>query len=286
MYTTIRRDLYHDVQKIFEDVRKAIIPGKVFIAWSIVRVFKRVSPLASDADRIYDIALSEEIDLFSARRSERMRMQRSSDRSLDVAAPVFEVTDLSDEMLMDLVRDQHPEALSILFSRHSKLVYSIALRILHDSGEAEEVVQECFLYVFRKASAFEPSRGSVKVWIVQVAYSRARDRKTHLVRGGFYLRAHIQSGSLDDAQVGEEDIEREVGARLDCDRLRCAFDELTEIQRRTLELYYFDGLDLREISQRLHETFGNVRHHFYRGLERLRKSAIAERLRNHHNAQR
>jgi RNA polymerase sigma-70 factor (ECF subfamily) len=240
--------------------------------------------LASDADRIYDLALSGEIDIFSVRRSERTRLQRASDRSLDIAAPVVEASDLSDEMLMDLVRDQDSEALGILFSRHARLVYSIALRILHDSGEAEEVVQECFLYVFRKASAFEPSRGNAKVWIVQVAYSRARDRKTHLVRRGFYLRPHIQSGGLDDAQVGKEDIEREVGARLDCDRLRCAFDELTEIQRKTLELYYFDGLDLREISQRLHETFGNVRHHFYRGLERLRKSAIAERLRNHHNA--
>ena len=264
----------------------AIIPGKVFIAWSIVRVFKRALLLASDADRICDIALSGEIDLFSVKRSERIKMQHTPERSRDIAASILEVTDRSDEMLMNLVRDQDSEALGILFSRHARLVYGIALRILHDTGEAEEVVQECFLYVFRKASAFEPSKGSAKVWIVQVAYSRARDRKTNLIRRGFYLRAHIESDGLDDVQIGQEDIERAVGTRLDCDRLRSAFDELTEIQRKTLELYYFDGMDLREISQRLQETFGNVRHHFYRGLERLRKSAIAERLRNHHNAAR
>lgn len=245
-----------------------------------------VSPLASDADRIYDVGLSTEIDLFSVRSTERVRMQRVSERGVDIAAPAVAVTDLSDEMLIDLVRDKNSEALGILFSRHSRLVYSIALRILHDTGEAEEVVQECFLYVFRKASAFEPAKGTAKVWIVQVAYSRARDRKTHLVRRGFYLRADIHSEDLDNAQVGQADIEREIGARLDYGRLRCAFDELPEIQRKTLELYYFDGLELREISQHLHETFGNVRHHFYRGLERLRKSAIVERLRNHHNAAR
>jgi RNA polymerase sigma-70 factor (ECF subfamily) len=79
-------------------------------------------------------------------------------------------------------------------------------------------------------------------------------------------------------------MEREVGARLDCDRLQFAFEELTEIQRKTLKLFYFEDLDLREISERLREPLGNVRHHFYRGLERLRKSAIVEAIRKNHNA--
>jgi RNA polymerase sigma-70 factor (ECF subfamily) len=83
--------------------------------------------------------------------------------------------------------------------------------------------------------------------------------------------------------IGQEDVEREIGARLDFDRLQCAFEELTHIQRETLELFYFEDLGLREISERLHEPLGNVRHHFYRGLERLRKSTVVERLRNQHN---
>jgi len=61
--------------------------------------------------------------------------------------------------------------------------------------------------------------------------------------------------------------------------LERAFEELPQIQRRTLDLFYFQGLELREISERLNEPLGNVRHHFYRGLEKLRKSAFVRRLR-------
>jgi RNA polymerase sigma-70 factor (ECF subfamily) len=210
-------------------------------------------------------------------------MQSALHSTLVAVPRTVEAPDLSDENLMALLRAEDSDALDILFTRHSRLVYSIALRILHDAGEAEEVVQECFLYVYRKALAFEPARGSAKVWIVQVAYSRARDRKAHLLRNGFYLRTDIDSLGQDVTLIGQEDVEREIGARLDFDRLQCAFEELTHIQRETLELFYFEDLGLREISERLHEPLGNVRHHFYRGLERLRKSTVVERLRNQHN---
>jgi len=203
--------------------------------------------------------------------------------ALDAVSQTVEAPDLSDEKLVALLRNENPEALDMLFSRHSRMVYSIALRILRDTGEAEEIVQECFLYVFRKAFTFVPSRGSVKVWIVQVAYSRARDRKAHLSRRGFYLRTDIEADGLDGALIGNTDVEREIGAKVDFNRLQYAFEDLTEIQRKTLKLFYFEDMDLREISECLKEPLGNVRHHFYRGLERLRKSAIAERLRNHRN---
>lgn len=211
-------------------------------------------------------------------------MQCALQSTLDAVAQRVEVADLSDEMLMELVRAEESEALGALFSRYCRLVYSIALRILRDAGEAEEVVQESFLYLFRKAATFEPSRGSVKVWIVQVAYSRARDRKAHLIRRGFYRHDNIEGDEIDGVAAGEHDLEREVEARVDFNRLHSAFEELTENQRKTLKLYYFDDLDLREISERLRKPLGNVRHYFYRGLERLRKSATAERLRSHCNA--
>jgi len=235
--------------------------------------------LASDADPIRGIALTGKIEFIPARRSEgRDKRCSLQDRSPTVSQNV-EIDEQSDEALMERVQSADAEALDILFSRYSSMVFSIAMRILRDVGEAEEVVQESFLYVYRKASGYEASRGSAKVWIVHVAYSRARDRKAHLARRGFYLRADIASKNLDGTLAGQEDLERETGARLEFDRLQCAFDDLTETQRRTLELYYFEDLDLREISARLRQPLGNVRHHFYRGLERLRKSAIAERFR-------
>ena len=205
----------------------------------------------------------------------------SRDSSVLAVQPV-EVRTPSDEDLMASICAENPEALDLLFVRYSKLVFGIALRILNDRNEAEEVVQEAFLYLHQKATLYDRAKGSAKGWVVQVAFSRARDRRSHLSRRGFYSGTDIDS--VDDTLVSSGDIEHEVGVRLDFSHLQCAFDELTIIQRQTLELFYFEGLDLREISERLREPFGNVRHHFYRGLERLRKSPAVKRLRDNHNA--
>lgn len=240
--------------------------------------------MSSDANTVRRIALTGQFDLLPVRRTEELRMPGPLRDALGAVSQPAGGDELSDEMLISLLRSQDADALDVLFSRHSRLVYSIALRILRDSGEAEEVVQDCFLYVYRKALSFEPSRGSVKVWIIQMAYSRARDRKAHLTRRGFYLRTDIESDILEGTLVGNADVEREIGAKVDFDRLQCAFEDLTEMQYETLKLFYFDGLELREISERLHEPLGNIRHHFYRGLERLRSSAVVRGLRNHRHA--
>jgi RNA polymerase sigma-70 factor (ECF subfamily) len=174
------------------------------------------------------------------------------------------------------------KALDLLFVRYSRLVFAIALRIVNDRSEAEDVVQEVFFSLYQKALLYDPEKGSAKGWVVQVAFSRARDRRAHLLRRGFYSGTDVES--LHDTLVGQSDVEHDVGVRLDFSHLRCAFEELTIMQRRTITLFYFDGLDLREISERLREPFGNVRHHFYRGLERLRKSPAVRRLRDNYNA--
>lgn len=211
-------------------------------------------------------------------------MQSALQESLDIISRAINLPGPTDEDLLARLRSEDPDALNVLFNRYSKLVFGIALRILHDTGEAEEVVQESFLYIYRKAELFEPSRGSAKVWIVQVAYSRARDRRTHLSRKGFYLRADIETLGLDETLPDEIDIEQEIAIKLDFDRLQRSFEELTEMQRETLRLFYFEGMQLREISERFHEPLGNIRHHFYRGMERLRKSTVIEKLRKNSHA--
>jgi RNA polymerase sigma-70 factor (ECF subfamily) len=183
----------------------------------------------------------------------------------------------SDEELMADLQAKDAYALEALFARYSKLVGGIAFRILRDYSEAEEVVQEAFFYVYKKSALFDPGKGGAKTWIVQIAYSRALDRKAHLLRRGFYVGTEIDS--LGDTLMGKTDVEREIGTKLDFANLQRAFEDLSLMQRQTIELFYFEGLDLREISEKLHEPFGNVRHHFYRGLERLRKSPSVQRLR-------
>jgi len=119
--------------------------------------------LSSDANTVRRIALTGQFDLLPVRRTEELRMPGPLRDALGAVSQPAGGDELSDEMLISLLRSQDADALDVLFSRHSRLVYSIALRILRDSGEAEEVVQDCFLYVYRKALSFEPSRGSVKV---------------------------------------------------------------------------------------------------------------------------
>lgn len=188
----------------------------------------------------------------------------------------------SDEELMAWIQAKDHQALDELYARYSRLVFGIALRVLNDKSEAEEVVQEVFLAIYQKASQFDPAKGGGKTWLVQIAFSRARDRRSHLTRRGFYSGTDIDS--LDDTLQGEDNVEREVGLRIDFACLLSAFEDLTRMQRATLELFYFQGLELREISERLNEPLGNVRHHLYRGLERLRKSPAVKRFKERNHA--
>jgi RNA polymerase sigma-70 factor (ECF subfamily) len=183
----------------------------------------------------------------------------------------------NDEQLMARLQANDSSALGLLFDRYSRLVLGIAMRILQDYAEAEDVVQEVFFHVFQKASLFDPSKGTARGWIVQVAYNRALDKRAHLGRRGFYLGTGIES--VEDTLLGETDLDREIDAKLNRAQLEKAFEELPEMQRRTLELFYFEGLELREISEKLNEPLANVRHHYYRGLARLRKSAFVKKLR-------
>jgi RNA polymerase sigma-70 factor, ECF subfamily len=200
-------------------------------------------------------------------------------RGREATAPQLpEERPLSDEELMARVQStKDAAALECLFDRYCRLVLRIARGIVRDHGEAEDVVQEAFFYLYQKSALFDGSKGTVKNWILQIALHRALDRKSHLARRGFYAGTNL--GSLGDTLMGETDLDREIGARLNRAQLQKAFEQLPPIQRLTLELFYFEGLELREISAKLQESHGNTRHHFYRGLERLRKSTFVQQLR-------
>jgi RNA polymerase sigma-70 factor, ECF subfamily len=165
--------------------------------------------------------------------------------------------------------------LDLLFERYSRLVLGTAYRVLGDVDEAEEVLQDVFFYLCRKSHLFDPAKGSVKSWILQITLSRSIDRKLYLARRRFHAGEAIDSLQL----VWQADLDQQIDSKLSREYLERAFADLTEMQRRTIESFYFDGLDLKEISEQLSEPLGRVRHYFYRGLERLRKSSILLRLR-------
>jgi RNA polymerase sigma-70 factor, ECF subfamily len=192
------------------------------------------------------------------------------------------IQSLSDEILLVALRGADRESLAELFRRHSRLVFSIGLRILRDRGEAEEVVQEVFLFLFERAELFDERKGGAKAWLVQVAYHRSLDRRDYLDRRNFYLGTNTEL--LADTLAGREDVERGLESKQDRERLKRAFERLSERQRLTLELFFFEGLYLREIAARLDESLENVRHHYYRGLQKLRKDTFIKSLKDKHES--
>ena len=87
---------------------------------------------------------------------------------------------------MEQLRNGQADALAVLFDRHYKLVFSVALRILHDHGEAEDLMQEVFLEIYRKVESYDPEKGNAKTWILQYAYHRSLNRQKYLSIRNFY----------------------------------------------------------------------------------------------------
>jgi RNA polymerase sigma-70 factor (ECF subfamily) len=178
---------------------------------------------------------------------------------------------LADEEVMAHIQAGHDDALTVLFDRYHRLVLSVASKILRDIGEAEDVTQTVFLEIYQVSAQFDPARGTTKAWLMQYAYHRSMNRRLYLRRRNFYDRdgsGPANSGSQEDAQPISG------GGRLVLQELRSLVREglasLNGQQRRTLHMAYFEGMTLKEISKKTGESFGNVRHHYYRGLSQLR----------------
>ena len=185
----------------------------------------------------------------------------------------------SDECLMTALKSRdNKEALDELFRRYWRLVFSIGLRILRNAAEAEEIVQDVFLYLFEKAALFDESKGGAKSWLVQIAHHRSLDRQEYLHRRNFYFGT--DTGVLTDTLAGPGDLERDLASKESRQRLQEAFENLTDQQRKTLELFFFEDLSFPEITERIGESLENVRHHYYRGIQKLRKDAFVKKLRD------
>ena len=180
-----------------------------------------------------------------------------------------------DEALLLQVQSGDRGALELLFLRYSRSVLSVGRRILRDRAEAEDLVHDVFLFVLDKCALFNPAKGSARAWLARVAYHRALDRRKYLVRRYFY-----DAGDGEEFIPGVEDLWQENGPESVefCywqSYLQRALATLTDDQRKTLELHFFQGLTINEISELTGQSAVNVRHHYYRGLERLRSQMFS-----------
>jgi RNA polymerase sigma-70 factor, ECF subfamily len=176
---------------------------------------------------------------------------------------------LSDEQLMASLQEGQSDALAVLFDRYQKLVLSIALKIVRDPGEAEDVAQTVFLDVYRAVAQFDPRKGNTKVWLMQYAYHRAINRRQHLQGREFYKSTELEEEKLETRPV-EAHPTFGLSSPETKALVRQSMNALSDTQKSVIEMACYEGLTMREIAERTGDSFANVRHHYYRGLQKLR----------------
>lgn len=185
-----------------------------------------------------------------------------------------------DELLLARSAIGDREALGELFKRYSRLVLTIARRILGDATEAEDLAQDLFLFLQRKCAIFDSSKSSARSWIVQMTYHRAIERRRYLSARQFYAGQN-QEGAV-DRTVGVPTTECDYSAEAVFGRngLEKVVNALSQDQKETLRLHFFEGYTFAEISMKMDQSLGNVRHHYYRALEKLREQMFDEDTRS------
>lgn len=195
------------------------------------------------------------------------------------AAPVPDV-EVCDEALMAQICEGGREALAVLFRRYAGLVRGVAYRVLRDASEADDLLQDVFVLIHRLCKTFDGSRSPAKFWILQMAYRRAISRRRYLTSRHFYTRLDLDdtASEIADPRTSAGQLEDSIGRRLGNGGLQGVFETLSENQRKTLRLFFIEGYTFDEIAAKLGQSRGNVKHHYFRGLERLRKELFGGKL--------
>jgi RNA polymerase sigma-70 factor, ECF subfamily len=169
--------------------------------------------------------------------------------------------------LIQQVANQDRDAFSRLYDRFSTVVFSLAIRMLKARSEAEDLLQEVFVQIWRQAQGYSAELGSPEAWIINIARSRAIDKMRSIRRMG---RSFVLTDDPAGAQLGESIGSWTAGSegRMAMNR---ALANLPETQRKVLELAYLDGMTQTEIADRLAEPLGTIKTRIRAGIQRLRE---------------
>lgn len=168
------------------------------------------------------------------------------------------------------------DALGEFYDRCSTLLYSVALRILNNETEAEDLMQDVFIQIWEKATLFDPSRGKPLTWAISLTRNRAIDRLRSLQRRG-RLREELEKEAAAAGPVNVSDARDELLASENSRIVREAILQLSDQQRQAIEMAYFSGLTQNEIAEKLDEPLGTIKARIRRGMLKL-KEILADSL--------
>lgn len=174
------------------------------------------------------------------------------------------------ELMQRLVRREE-RALELLYNRYSRVVYSLVLRITGQAAPAQEVVQEVFLQLWKKAESYQSAKGALEPWLLTLARHRALDH----VRGKAEKQRQHEDGTDDFATTplpaATPDPEQMIDQKRRAELIRKVMATLSDAQRKALELAYFEGMSHTEIAAHMNEPLGTVKTWIRSALLQLRQ---------------
>ena len=182
---------------------------------------------------------------------------------------MLKYNDLRDEQLITLIAHGEKEALEVFYSRHSSSVFSLARYMLKEQGVAEEVTQDIFLNLWRKASSYDLQRGTPRAWFMSIAHHRIIDALRSRKRSAETTDevAHDLLDLYPSTQVGTEEQAHRNIAR---EQIFSALGSLPEEQREIIVLAYFEGYSQSEIASKLGQPLGTVKTRVRLAMQKLR----------------
>lgn len=188
-------------------------------------------------------------------------------QSFEKSDPGFE---MSDEALLDAIADGSAWAMESLYQRYSRILYSLAYRMVADHQVAEDLLQDAFIAVWRRATSFTPSAGAARSWLISILHHRTIDYLRRVRR-----RAALQEAPLEDIEFDETiatpDVWEETWRSVRSAQVREALMQLPTEQRLVIELAYFQGWTHSEIAEGTHTPLGTVKARMRLGLQRLKR---------------
>jgi RNA polymerase sigma-70 factor, ECF subfamily len=179
---------------------------------------------------------------------------------------------LADEDLMPLIAAADASAFEVLYGRHSSIAFSLAYRMVGRRSQAEDVVQEAFLSIWRSGARYDRGRGSVRTWILGIVHHRGIDA---LRRSNVHDRRRTDDEGMEERLEAPERTDDEAARRDEARTVRAAMDGLPSEQRRVIELAYFGGFSHSEIAELLALPIGTVKGRMRLGLSKLRSALEA-----------